>query len=258
MNHIVRCIIDFLVILVNFSYRMSIVGGLVDVVPIPYTDLRLLVLLLLVHIFRFGFKFGFISRISRYSLLFLWFLFFLFEVFQGLILMKSSSFVFLVDIFYYYVFLSYLYNLFLEQQINSYSYITTPFKAYCLYNMIVVFLCATLIALGILAADSNDISSQFNIFSSNLLTEGARYCFPGYLSVCDPNQYRALVFWGVPILDGLAHEPHVLCYTILPAFFLLLNSKFAIRHKIILYFLAFSTVIIATNATAFFALQPYY
>lgn len=253
MKNKIKGFVDFLVILVNFSYGLSIIGGLVDIIPIRFVNIRLFVPLIVAYLFRFGFKFSFVSRINRFPLLLLWLLFVLFESLQGILLLKLAGVDMLINIAYYLVFMSYLYNMYCEHKGEKpFETITRPYRYYGLYNMVAIFIAAILIMTGLLSASSNDITDKFNLFSSNVLEKGINYCFPGYLTVCDPYEFRILAFLNVPDLNGLSHETQALCYSIMPAFFLTLglnvNSK--TRSTVLLYCLLIITLIIAPSATA--------
>ena len=246
----IKYFIDFWVILINFTYRLSILGSVIDLIPIRYNNIRLLLALIIIYIFRFGAKFRLNECLKKSHVLCLLIILLVYEAIQGLLMSKSSGADLLVVVIYDALLLCYLYNIYSENR-NSQAYqiISQPFKTYCLYNIIVTLIAAILIMTGVLSPYSNDISSNFNLFATNV-SEGVKYYFPGYLSICDPSDYRILGFLGIPNLSGLSHEPQALCFTIFPALFLILcgltNNSILLTIMYVLLFITLATVPSAT------------
>lgn len=248
----VKQILDIIVVILNLTYHLSILGCVtIDYIPVRFAYLRLVLPLFVIYLFRFGAKFPFTSHIilrSRY--LTLWLFFFFFEAFQASIV--SGTFGFFLNIVYYLLMWEYLYGMFRENNRTScYDRVCAPLECYTVYNCIVIFVAALLIFTGVLDAFDNPVSDVFSVFKDNHEVNNTEYYFPGYLSV-STSYFHLLSFLGIPLLEGLSYEPHVLNYTIIPAWFLLqssINNKAPI-FKYISYFLLFSTICISTSATA--------
>lgn len=251
-NRKLNLFIDFWVILINFTYRLSILGGVVDLIPIRFTNIRLLLPLVVIYLFRFGIKFDLVALLKKSSLLSFWLFLLSYEVIQGLMMFKITAVDLFIVVVYDTLLLSYLFNIYLESSdLQACKRITRPLNYYCLYNMSVLLIAAILLMVGILNPSSNDISDKFNLFATNVTIDGARYCFPGYLSVCEPTSFRVLGLWGVPDLYGLSHEGQALCFSIFPAFLLILGSLTDNPIKTaLLYFLLFVTLVTTASATA--------
>ncbi len=245
-------ILDMIVIVLNMTYRLSILGCFtIDLFPGDFPYLKLIVPLLAVYLLRFGAKFSFTAQIfKRHRYLSFWLIFFIFEAFQAIII--SGTIGFFLNILYYLLMWEYLYGIYKENStLNGYDKICVPLECYTVYNCVVVLIAAVLIFSGVLNAFDNPVSDVFNVFKENHEHNHTDYYFPGYLSVCVPAT-NILAFLGIPILEGLSYEPHVLSYSIIPAWILLQASIKDKTHiyKFISYFLLLSTVCISTSATA--------
>ena len=153
--------------------------------------------------------------------------------------------------------MEYLYEMCKENNnLTSFNRICVPLECYTIYNCIVVLIAALLIFTGVLSAFDNPVSDAFSIFKENHENNNTDYYFPGYLSV-SASHLSLLGYLGIPLLEGLSYEPHVLSYSIIPAWFLLQSSikDKASIFKFISYFLLFSTICISTSATAVLCLS---
>ena len=244
-------ILDLIVVVVNLTYHLSILGCFtIDLFPGDFPYLKLTVPLFLIYLFRFGAKFSFISQIIKRRYLSLWILFFIFEAFQAIIV--SGTIGFFLNIVYYVLMWEYLYGIYKENNtLNRYDRLCIPLECYTVYNCVVVFAAALLIFTGVLDMFDNPVSDVFNIFRENHENNHTDYYFPGHLSICVPSTH-ILAFLGIPMLEGLSYEPHVLSYSIIPAWFLLQSSikDKAPIYKYLSYFLLLTTICISTSATA--------
>ena len=147
------------------------------------------------------------------------------------------------------IFISYIYNVY-KKNGNKTAKIENTYLAFCYYNIVVVILAFVLIFLGILDPTSNEIPLN-SITEDNMENNNFQeYSFPGYLSVALKDK-RLFADFDVPLLTGLSHEPHVLCYLILPGLFLSFKKNFNEITKGTIFILYSAVVLISFSSTAF-------
>ena len=251
-------ILDFIVIVINLTYSLSILGNMtIDKIPIRYVEFRLLLPIVICYHLRFGSRFYFWKNFGfRSRLLILWISFLVFEAFQGLLVFNIQCCGILILLIYYFYLFEYIYSFYLrcgnENPLVKY---TSPYCIYGIYNMLIVCICAVCIGIGFFTPTDNNVSNVFPIFASNHIYKGDEYYFPGFLCIVE-STYRLLVFFNIPVLDGLSYEPNSLCLSIIPSFFLSLS--FLYKKKAILtfiiYLLLLATVVASTSTTAILCL----
>lgn len=201
--------------------------------------------------FRFGFK-NRVLKIKGKSLLYVFVSIYLVDAFQQLILGTfEGCLARLLQLFYIFLFMEYLYNIYLEcnKKQKPFKRLTESYELFGIYNIVCVILCAFLLFIGIISPDDNPVKMNF-LIKNDVETLGSNYFFPGHLSIA-VSSMRALAQYNIPVLSGLTHEPHVLFYLIGPAFFLLL-SRYANKTmiKIFLWLSILMVIFIASAATA--------
>lgn len=238
---------DVIVIILQISRGLTIVGAWVsDLFPIPY-GIEWLILMIAAHALRFGFKFGTNNK-HGLGIFKLFFAIQILDILQALFLGNASGFVRIITVIYLFIFFQYLLCMY-EDYSNQGSYIIKPYVYLSVYNIVVVILCAFLILSGVLS-ETDNLMSVNSLTYDNVVNSSGVYYFPGHLSLCTTNS-RVLMDFGVPMLTGLTHEPHVLCMLILPSLFLLYRKKYSTIFKIGILVSYLIIMVISTSTTSF-------
>lgn len=159
--------------------------------------------------------------------------------------------------FYLYLLNTYIYN----SKLNNFNEdkiwcIINPYIYFCLYNVFVVLLSVILLSLEILNPNMNELSnsSLINLGNNNIVDNGAIYYFPGFLSI-NLNITRLSFIPNIGLPTGLSHEPHILCFLILPSlFFIIAKPNYSKITKISLLICYILVCVFSTSATVFLVL----
>lgn len=236
-------LIDYIVIIIQFGYHLSILSSFV---MMPY-HIGIVAFMLLAYLIRFKrmvdpFKFIFSSRLFVIFLIIC-----LFDIVQFLVTdigLGLGKFVMTIN---FIVFANYLNELYNSLPINKKDEVLKPFVVYGVYNVIAIVIAAILIFLGVLSANSNPVA--FSLMEDNL-SNGSNYFFPGYLSIAiDVNRVLA----NIPVLTGLSHEPHVICFLVLPVVFLLIGKVKSLYGRFVIYALTGVILVVSMSTTAIFS-----
>lgn len=247
-------IIDWLVIILNVSYHLTMVKVYTfDLLPIqPF--IWLTIFTLSCYFIRFGARATFGLYFKNNIILWVFFLIYLFDVLQCLFFDPLSALLRLLTAVELFIFGTYIFRLW--DPFNDFSSnvirISKPYVYFSVYNVVVVLLVAVLIMAGLINPESNPIEP--NSLTKVDASEGQSYFFPYYLSLTT-SSFRILGALGLPMITGLSHEPHVACFLILPSLFLIIaDEKLGIiRYLFISLYLFFFVINFST--TAFFALS---
>ena len=250
---------DFVVVILQMTYMLSIVGVYtIDVVPLPHY-LTLFVLILFPYLVRFRKHFTLFQEVRNNPVFILFLLILLFDVIQGTLIRQTGDGIARgIMMTSNYVFAEYLYAMYCEA--NRYTNrpiesMLKPYMIYSGYNIFAIILCLLLIVFGVISATDNPIEE--NALTHVNVSEGQSYFFPGYLSLSLMSM-RLLSVFNIPLLTGLSHEPHVLLYLILPSLFIYLgqikDSKLLMRFLVIFAFLVVLVVAMSTTAVICVAL----
>lgn len=244
-------VLDFLVITLNICHNMSMISVWV-LTPIGLSSsTSLFIVTFLLFFFRFGAKVKFPPNSSN-GIIFLFSTIYVFDIIQAILYERTigvilDRFILLFDML---LFILYVYNIFVESKSsnNRIGAITWSYEVYSIYNIITVILCATLIFLGVISESSNVLPvNRITIQKENI---GEIVTFPGYLSLCLSNTLRGLSSFNIPVLTGLSQEPHILCYLLGPAFFILLyRLRDNGREMILLYVFYVIVLVVSTSVT---------
>lgn len=254
---IVLTIFDFVVILLQVTYLLSMVGVYtIDVVPIPHY-VTLFLLSSISYFIRFRRHFLLYREVHSNPVFLLLVLIFLFDVIQGTIIaQKGDGIARGIMMVSNYLLAEYLYSMYIEAKKYTdkpLEKVLKPYLVYSIYNAIAIILCLVLIVLGVINATDNPIEE--NALTHVNVSEGQSYFFPGYLSLSLMSM-RLLSMFNIPLLTGLSHEPHVLLYLILPSFFIILaqlkDSKLFVRTLVILLTVILLVVDMSTTAVLCF------
>lgn len=255
MNSVIwlRRLFDAFVIIVQVSYGLSMVMiWTVANIPIGY-GINLFLFMFISYLLRFGVRFQIGKLIKSSKLLSLFLFIYIFDILQNAVLLNPVAFPRLFLFLDIILFIEYLYACYIEQGNRGYARITEPYLVYSVYNVLVVILLFFFIILGILSITDNPLEE--NILIKDNLDAGGGYFFPGHISIVT-REARSLSDFGIPMITGLSHEPHVLAYLIFPSLFLLL---YKIPNKIYLitlcYILYFSVAILGQSSTAILVLS---
>lgn len=242
---------DWVFIILNITFHLSIVKVITfDLIPIP-PIISLFVFNLFSFIFRWKGSMPFVAKIGKSALFILLFLIYLFDVIQNIFLNSESAISRFFTLFSMFFFCAYLYNILdrNKDSKNNVSMVLKPYLYYSSYNLVVILLAGLLITMGILSPTSNVMA--VNSLTKVDVDSGQIYYFPGYLSIVTES-FRVLASWGIPMITGLSHEPHVVNYIVLPSLFLLVSNERMQKWRILVYaafaieiFLAYSTTAIA-------------
>lgn len=248
-----KTILDGIVLLMNITYGMSFLKvWFLDILGLP-TYIDILLLTFCCYILRFGFVLRILPSkraVLPKLLLLILFMDFIQNIFykDGLII-GFARLVFLINTLF---FMEYLYAIYLENKLSKEPLrkVTVYFEYYGFYNIIVVCLSAFFFLLGIISTTDN-ILPVTSLTNSNE-NFGGFYSFPAYLSIAQvSDEIRVLGAFGVPLLCGLSHEPHVLALLVGPAFFLLLyKCKDRINYILFIYLLLIIMLLAAASVTS--------
>lgn len=242
-------IIDWLVIILNVSYHLTMVKVYTfDLLPIqPF--IWLTIFTLSCYFIRFGARATFGLYFKNNIILWVFFLIYFFDVLQCLFFDPLSALLRLITAVELFIFGSYVFRLWnpLKNFSNNVIRISKPYVYFSLYNVIIVLLVAVLIMAGLINPESNPIEP--NSLTKVDASEGQSYFFPYYLSLTT-SSFRILGSLGLPMITGLSHEPHVACFLILPSLFIIIaDEKLGkIRYLFISLYLLFFVVNFSTTA----------
>lgn len=243
-------LLDFIVILLNITYGLTIIQVYtLDLFAIR-SDLVLLFFTIIAYFIRFGTSFSFIKNKTKSGIIYLFFAIYVIDFVQNLLCgrLYLQCFFSAINVFF---FMEYLYSLYIESgESDGVSKLLFSHRAFSIYNIVVVFLCAILILVGVLSPTDNQIATN-SLTLDNTSGEHV-YFFPGYLSLALDSS-RLLDFLNIPVLTGLSHEPHTLCLLIVPFLFYVQSEIKSGTKKILLIVLSLLLLIISTSSTAILA-----
>lgn len=246
-------IFDVFVIVIVLTYQLSMLTvWTVDMCFGNLYEICIAIFMFASFIFRFGLQKIKLPHIENLYLLRFLFIIYIVDIIQNIIQFHATAFPRFMVLITIYFFANYLLRLALENtnQINIKT-VVKPYMYYSLYNVFTVIIAAILIVVGILNPFSNSVSD--NSLLSNHTIHGYSHFFPGYLTMSS-QIYRVVP--EIPVLTGLSHEPHVLCFLIMPAlFFAQLFIKKNYQRGII-YVLFGVLSVISMSTTAILILIP--
>ncbi len=242
-------IVDFLVLLIQVSYGQSLIGvWLFDWMGLPY-PVGNTIFMMMIYLFRFG-RIGLhYNKTSRFVYIFL--LVYAFDVLQGVYYMTSLAIWRLCLLIDVYFFINYVVLVYKEYKacyggLFTIKNVIKPYLTYSLYNVIIVILSAILLLAGILSITDNPIAE--NSLLADNIEGGTQYFQPGHLSLVSIALSERGLF-PLPMLTGLSHEPHVLCYLILPSFFLFLSKYYNSKKQVVALYVAYLLIVLLAFAT---------
>lgn len=244
--------IDYLVIIIESTYPLSMLKvWTIDLINLPH-GFNLTIFMVLAYIIRFGTQSINLNIVKRSILIKLLFVILVFDILQATLHFDPAG---MLSTFLYIINILFLINYFErvssgENYSDNLSVVLRPYKIYSCYNISVIILSALLIAMGVLNPHNNLIAVNSMTYD-NVVNGNMSYYFPGYLSLVT-SDYRILSVANIPVLTGLSHEPHVLCFLIFPSFFLFLSNYKKSTAKIIIYVVAILILMISYSTTALF------
>lgn len=175
-----------------------------------------------------------------------YFIVLIYQIFLGRF--EFSAATFLINLSFFFVLTGFV-NKYKEDSINL---LTNTYISYSLLNVVGVVLAFVLITQGLLDPLSNSIDISI------LSKDDEMAFFPGHLTIIRPTDGTRVSFLPViGLFSGYSHEPNMVGYICIPAFFYLLYKLRIIRVKLInviiiaLYLLFF---LITLSATSFISL----
>lgn len=242
---------DWVFIILNITFYLSIIKVFTfDLIPTP-PNITLFAFNLFSFMFNWKANMSFVTEIGKSVLLILLFLIYTFDVIQNIFINPESAVSRFFMLLSMLLFCAYLYNLIGKNKkyLTNVFLIIKPYLLYSSYNVFIIILAGVLITMGILSPTSNMMS--INSLTKVDVGSGQTYFFPGYISIVTESS-RVLANWGIPMITGLSHEPHVVNYIILPSLFLLISNERTQKWRILIYatyvvvlFFAYSTTAIA-------------
>ena len=229
-----KYILDWLVIILEITYSMSILMQVFFIIPGLKPAIALFLFAFVMHIIRFGFRFNFFTIIAKDSILILFFLIIAFDIFQSLIYSDFSvTGLAVAQMLNYMVFLSYLCNIYKENR--SHKDIIMPYVGFSLYTVVSVVVLALLIIVG-LPWEVNMLTDNVRVLEEDI-SGGGTYYFPYFISLA-ADYHPIRIFGKLPGITGVFHEPHVIMFFITPAlllWFLLKPKKNIIMIMLCVY-----------------------
>ncbi|MFO3729225.1 hypothetical protein [Butyricimonas muris] len=245
-------IVDFWVIILQVISGLSMLQvWIFDNLPI-HPSLSILLIMIICNIAKYGMRLNLNWCKGGFPLK-LYFVIGMIDILQVLITFPEAAILCFIRLLNIFLFLSYLSNTYAKLKRNESSQIETnvaqPYLLYSVYNTIVVVVVAVLIILGLVNPFSNPVENNSLMADNIQNADYTLYYFPAYLSILTPNA-RILSDYGLPMLTGLSHEPHVLNFAILPAFFLLLAVPNYKHFRPFIYIFFLATMMLSFSATA--------
>lgn len=237
-----KTIIDYVYVILQISYHLSIIGSLTfDLLPLP-SYLSLFLLSFFLHTIRFGIvKYGFWAFCCKSLLIIVLAFIYLVDSVQNFLLFGTGGTIFL-QFLNMILFISYLYNLYKERN-NSIEGVINPYLAYSFYCIIGIIILLILL-LGGMSYELNELPSDLALLQDNAEDRFIKYYFPFYLSIV--SDYHPMI--GFPVLTGLSHEPHVIMYLLIPSYFFYIYRITKDRYQWIIS-LVFIVLLIETLST---------
>ena len=239
-------VIDWIVIIIMSTYGLALTGTYtIDVVSkgSPY---NLFLFVCFFHLVRFGLKFDFLFVLKKKNILILFFFIYIIDVFQACLYHtfdKTCRIIFLTLTVF--VFMSYLFNVHnfhRKRGRNGLEDVLHPYKAYVIYNLVVILLMFILITMGV-PYQLNPLGDDVMLISGHSEWKLDHY-FPYYL--CMTMFFHDI--FPIPTLTGLSHEAHVIMFVITPGVFFLLGMRSKWKYAIFGMYLF--TLIETTSTTA--------
>lgn len=244
---------DIFIFLLQVSYIVTMTKVLtLDFIPINST-ITLTVIMVIAYRYRFGLRNSFGNVVKGSYILVIYFLIYIFDILQCMFVDLPSAIVRGFACINMFVFMAYMYNIIFNQVgkdrdiICSIQKTSRPYLYFSLYNVVIVIVAALLIGLGIISATDNEI--PVNSITKTDVESGQAYYFPKYISIVTRSM-RIFANWGIPMITGLSHEPHVLNYFIMPSLYLILSIKKCRKYKIVFIMLYAVVLLFATSTTA--------
>lgn len=245
-------IFDAFVIIVQVTFLLSFVKVVtIDIIPFGYR-INLLLFMVIVNLIRFkNISIKIPSILKSSSIFYIYCLIFIFDVIQGAVFSDLGlAFARLMTFIDVLLFISYISKISNDKDSLLHNYLKV-YDIYGLYNVAAVLLCAILISLGVLSATDNPVGYN-SLTYDNIENNSTEYFFPGFLSIVN-SSVRSLAVTGLPTFCGLSHEPHVLCFLVLPSFFFIQRKKMSVVLKTCIY-VAYSMILLFTISTTAIAI----
>lgn len=233
-------LIDYIVIIIQFGYHLSILSSFI---MMPY-HIGITAFMALAYVIRFKRIADPFEFVLKSKLFVIFFIICLFDILQFIVTDFGLGIGRAIITINFLLFVLYLDDIYKRLPDNEKTAILAPYTVYGVYNVVTIILAAALIFFGVLSATSNPIA--LSIMQDNIANE-SDYYFPGYLSVViDINRVLA----NIPVLTGLSHEPHVLCFLVMPVAFLALGRIKSFVGRFIIYCAVVVLLIVSMSTTA--------
>ena len=247
---------DAFIILFMLTINMSIIQDIVyGSISFAYRMPINIFIIVLSILLRFKLKvYNFKKLLFLPIIIFLiWFM----DILQLILLRGSGIYMLttytLLSLYAYYIYncLKY-YTAFFSSYKKSYELILKPYIYFSIFNVTIVLLAFVLISSGLMEFETNPV--EYSLLKDNI-ERGTDHFYPSFISIIRETQYRLPILNEIPMITGLTHEPHVLCFLIFPSlFFLLANQKIKQSNKLLILSVYLFIAVISMSTTTFLCL----
>ena len=157
--------------------------------------------------------------------------------------------------YYIYVCIKHYTDLFSSYE-KAYELVLKPYVYFSIFNVLIVLLAFILITNGLIDIDTNLV--EYELLTNNI-ERGVDHFYPHWISLIRETQYRLPLLGEIPMITGLTHEPHVLCFLIFPSlFFLLSKQNIGVRTKVLILMSYLLIAVLSMSITTFLCLMVIY
>jgi hypothetical protein len=266
MKNLINKIIDFYVIIVQISFKMTIIPYfLFSEFPYKWTLVTLVngIIILVLFLFRFKFEIYSIKKILNFSPVLIFFLLILFQLLSGIIKADTNYIVFpIILLFNFIIFIFYLNNLFVVNRLKGnprqdflivFEKLNSQYINFSLFQIILVIVSVILVFNNIIPLLGTNIDHLYPELIGDNVSNGTQYFMTGWSSMLTTR--IRLESFNIGTFTGWTHEPHVFTYLTIPTLFFLLSKYYLQKNKVIIVFLLFFVVcILSFSVTSLLAI----
>jgi hypothetical protein len=263
MKNVVYRLIDFYVIIVQISFKITIIPYFIfSDFPYNWTLITLINGLIVMFLFlvRFSFRIYSIRKLLNFSPLLIFFALILFQVLSGLVKADFNYFIFpCMLLFNFVVYIFYLNNLFEINRIEGsprhdllgvFERLNSLYINFSLFQIFLVIVSVILVIYNIIPLTGNNISDLYPELIGDNVRTGTQYYMTDWYSMTTPR--IRLGSFNIGTFTGWTHEPHVFTYLTIPTLFFLLSKYHLLKsRKIIIYTLFLAVSLLSFSVTSF-------
>lgn len=253
MKNLINKLIDFYVIIVQISFKMTIIPYfLFSKFPYNWSLITMVngIIILVLFLFRFKFKIYSIKKILNFSPVLIFFLLILFQLLSGIVKADSNYILFpIILLFNFIIFILYLNNLFVVNRLKGnsrqgflsvFEKLNSQYINFSFFQIILVIVSVILVFNNFIPLLGTSINHLYPQLIGDNVSNGAQYFMTGWSSMLTTKV--RLESFNIGTFTGWTHEPHVFTYLTIPALFFLLSKYHLQKIKVIIVFLLFFVV----------------